>query len=361
MKSNSKKIISTVIAFVMILNSLMFLSSITIEASEESVASITFGDMDTFHTVDSVFFYRDSTVMSPKEITSIRDDEEDDYPNAIPLSGASYQYNCHSYAWYSQDTSTNDVWIPDPSAFYEDGSYIEVFTPQAGDIVCYYFGDEIKHSAIVESVGTGTSNGKCGNIDLMTVVSKWGAGGLYRHNGYECPYTEYNTDPQETILICDNVRYYRPAHSSNNQVGYTFTTVGTHRYGCDMCDYVDLDKTHPATCTNINVGSGHRYSCATCNATKVEAHSWIETVGGYSCTKCMALTTYIPVIMERLPAELLELIDELYGDADEFMLRIDADTVLYFSDGQYYMVSSALPDAELGDIRSVVETETQTQ
>ncbi len=233
-----------------------------------------------------------------------------------------------------------------------------MFTPQAGDIVCYFEGSVLQHSAIVESVSTGTSNGKCGNVDLLTVVSKWGAGGLYRHNGYECPYTDYLATSN---IICDSISFYRPAHSSNNQVGYTFSSEFTHRYGCDMCDYVEADKTHHATCTNINVDSGHRCHCATCNITEVEAHSWVETVGGYLCTKCRVTSASIPVIMERLPAELLELIDELYGDADEFMLRIDSDTVLYFSDGQYYMVRSALPDAELGDIRSVVETETQTQ
>ena len=60
------------------------------------------------------------------------------YPNATRLSTATLKYNCHSYAWYSQDVETNDYWMNNPSNFYLDYSYCTVSTPQLGDIICYY-------------------------------------------------------------------------------------------------------------------------------------------------------------------------------------------------------------------------------
>ncbi len=38
------------------------------------------------------------------------------------LEEPSNRYNCHSYAWYSQDTENNFAWILDLKIFYEDYS-----------------------------------------------------------------------------------------------------------------------------------------------------------------------------------------------------------------------------------------------
>lgn len=60
------------------------------------------------------------------------------YPNATIISGATTNYNCHSYAWYSQSTS-NKYWMNNPGAYMSDGSYTQVGTkPSAtGQKVCY--------------------------------------------------------------------------------------------------------------------------------------------------------------------------------------------------------------------------------
>jgi hypothetical protein len=60
-----------------------------------------------------------------------------EFPEATMLRSSSKKYNCHSYAWYSQDES-NNIWIEDPSPFYLDFSYEEVAKPAPGDIVCYF-------------------------------------------------------------------------------------------------------------------------------------------------------------------------------------------------------------------------------
>lgn len=111
------------------------------------------------------------------------------YPNATKLGTATVKYNCHYYAWFNGDDS---YWYDSskPQIDFSDGSCVEVTSPSAGDIICYFDanGNNI-HSGVVASVSNGTSNGICGNADLVTVKSKWGTAGLYQHRGDQCPYT----------------------------------------------------------------------------------------------------------------------------------------------------------------------------
>ena len=62
------------------------------------------------------------------------------------LSNPTYKYNCHSYAWYSQNPSTNFYWMDDPSKYYaiDDQSYININNPREGDIICYFSNVEIQ-------------------------------------------------------------------------------------------------------------------------------------------------------------------------------------------------------------------------
>lgn len=72
----------------------------------------------------------------------------------------------------------------DPSAYYTDGSYIQVSTPHKNDRICYFdrLGTNI-HSGIITEIYSGSSNGVCGGSDLVKVISKWGELGLYEHRG----------------------------------------------------------------------------------------------------------------------------------------------------------------------------------
>lgn len=102
------------------------------------------------------------------------------YPSTPKIDNATALYNCHSYAWFSQDYKSNTYWMNFPHGYYNGTNriYVEVSTPAIGDIICYFdnAGDNM-HSGIVISVTSGTSNGVCGNSNLVTVQSKWGAGG----------------------------------------------------------------------------------------------------------------------------------------------------------------------------------------
>ncbi len=131
------------------------------------------------------------------------------------------RYNCHSYAWYSQNTAYNSYWIPYPDNYYLDDSYFEVNVPRSGDIICYFDNkgtaslsdDENIHSGIVETYDPSiVSNNICGNANQVTVISKWGSGGLFRHRGDICVYTSnYNGN-------ADYVKFYRPRTDSTHQL-----------------------------------------------------------------------------------------------------------------------------------------------
>lgn len=112
------------------------------------------------------------------------------YPNAILLRSPTGKYNCHSYAWYSQE-SNNNRWMDDPTLYMTDGSYNYTNNPGINNRVVYFTNNKIDHSAIVRERLTGASQNKF-LLDMVIVDSKWGRLGLYRHNGADSPYRFYN-------------------------------------------------------------------------------------------------------------------------------------------------------------------------
>lgn len=98
------------------------------------------------------------------------------YPNAIKIRSASFKYNCHSYAWYST-SSANSWWMDDPGKYMNDGSYTRSNSPAKYQKV-YYPNPGNEHSGEITAISG--SN--------ITVTSKWGSYGLYRHAEMDCPY-----------------------------------------------------------------------------------------------------------------------------------------------------------------------------
>lgn len=124
---------------------------------------------------------------------------------AVCLEEASLRYNCHSYAWVERDTELTSGWVDSVGAFIQDGSYVRIAEPEVGCIVVYYKtmsidlvtihadGSETSesiiylrsqsHSGVVTAVPTGSRQ-----LSDITVESKWGRAGLFRHKGDVCPY-----------------------------------------------------------------------------------------------------------------------------------------------------------------------------
>ncbi|MCM1289510.1 MAG: hypothetical protein NC132_02525 [Corallococcus sp.] len=151
------------------------------------------------------------------------------FPSATRLYTSTIKFNCHSYAWYSQDCNTNDIWIDDPTNLI-GGNYYETSTPVVGDRICYYNSYGINlHSGIVEEVLGGSSNGVCGNSNTVTIVSKWGGCGLYRHRGDQCPYPNLTGENKAV-----SVKYF---HKHSYKYSYTWKNLQKHYSYCACGDY----------------------------------------------------------------------------------------------------------------------------
>ena len=150
------------------------------------------------------------------------------YPNAVQVHSANPNYNCHSYAWYSQSTE-NPYWINSPDIYYseQDQSYVEVTDgPRPGDIICYYnmYGDNI-HSGIINDVIMDDELNDQGYPEISIMVkSKFGEYGVYIHSLIECPYTIYAhnylqlNEKSRKENIASTVKFYRPRVESSHQL-----------------------------------------------------------------------------------------------------------------------------------------------
>lgn len=193
-----------------------------------------------------------SNDLSDSEVQEYLDNE-----NKYVLKGAtlieqpSALYNSHSYAWYSQDVLTNNVIINDVNVeeYIKDGSYIESIG-NVGDILCFYrveiYNDDenyvsltsrgvyLAHSAIIKEVNGTFDVDNLNTLKNLTLLSKWGSGGLYEHKGNNHPYYEDylkkgNTSdtlhfPDTDFLAVDNalfyVKAYRPNYDSQVTIQY---------------------------------------------------------------------------------------------------------------------------------------------
>lgn len=125
-----------------------------------------------------------TTELTSAQITQLNNYVQVTYPKAVRESNASRRYNCHSYAWYWASTS-NTVWINDPSAYWRDGSYLTLGTYNGGITLPTTVPDgaratypNIAHSAI--------------KISSTQFRSKWGQYPVMRHAPNYSPYACMN-------------------------------------------------------------------------------------------------------------------------------------------------------------------------
>ena len=166
--------------------------------------------------------------------------------DAVALAPKSGKYNCHSYAWYQQ-TTTNVYELSDPSPYYEDGSYIEVSSPQVGDIISYFDSSDVNiHSGVIVAV----DNSKSDLLESLTVISKWGPQELYKHRADNCIYM--NTTAY--------TRFFRNAttpYSHEHEFGFRYeqvyeevadeqydSNVQYHNIHCICGDYITQAHTY---------------------------------------------------------------------------------------------------------------------
>lgn len=108
---------------------------------------------------------------------------------------ANSSYNCHSYAFYSCNPYTNNFFLLDPYKYLDDDSYDPVVDIRKGDILWYFSNaganqttPYITHSAIIVDFPEGMTAVNISNYSQITVESKWGEAGVYRHKANQCPF-----------------------------------------------------------------------------------------------------------------------------------------------------------------------------
>ena len=111
------------------------------------------------------------------EISELNEYTKKTYPNATYIASSTTVYNCHNFAWNSNNGQMS-YWMNQDSAkvYMSDGSYVSSTISKATHA---YYGDEVDHSA--RGV---TASG----IYQPTVLSKWGAGPVMMHTINYGPY-----------------------------------------------------------------------------------------------------------------------------------------------------------------------------
>lgn len=257
-----------------------------------------------------------------------------DETNLTFLSDATHLFNCHSYAWYSQDVESNTYWMDDPSAYYTDGSYIECDRQEA-EIICYFDdeGDNI-HSGRVVDVLEGKPNNKCEDSNLVIVESKWAGGPLYRHRGDHATWylpTEYVTQNRAV-----EVRYYKYNHVHATTGDWVIIDNNTHEGTC-TCGTAIENHTWEYTPSSA---MAHIKTCTKCGYSQSEAHVYINQVTGYRCKKCEFTSLIIPVPnpMSLSPILRMQLSTAIANGETEVLLDAGNGTAILYSNGQVYIL-----------------------
>ena len=119
--------------------------------------------------------------MNTTDMENIINDVVTNHPNAIIRGAATRDYNCHSYAWYSQDLN-NTHWIKKQT---HDGVY---------QLSKYWTSDLYESCLESEAEKIHYSDGDHSAIKLSNgnYLSKWGQGPLVEHAPMDCPYLKTN-------------------------------------------------------------------------------------------------------------------------------------------------------------------------
>lgn len=164
------------------------------------------------------------------------------YPNIVVLDSPCYQYNCHAYAWYYENqtalanaSTKYCMFVATP--YVSDESYTPINTNsliigESYKVVYYTLSGIMLHSGVIESY----------NPNNVEVISKWGRGGLYKHNIYNVPY--------DTV----NIVFYKHEH----EMQYTPSPNGFSHNAICCCGYT-FNEPH-----NYEMDNNYDYECINC-------------------------------------------------------------------------------------------------
>lgn len=218
---------------------------------------------------NSSVFVWEYSALTDTEISEYNSFGDSIYIGNTRVSSASSKYNCHSYAWYSQNIGTNNWWMPYADEYYDDYSYQEITdisNVQVGDRIIYLNsnGKNVHSGIVISLIGT-TPNGICGYANCVVVQSKWGALGLYNHIGDLCPYTAfYNSAYPEAV----SVKFYRLSNHSHVYSYIDFDDDNYHYKTCS-CSTIIVPHTYTLVYAKSNISQNNvkyfpMYECVQC-------------------------------------------------------------------------------------------------
>ncbi|MGH9901995.1 MAG: CHAP domain-containing protein, partial [Pyrinomonadaceae bacterium] len=112
--------------------------------------------------------------LTPARIAEIRQLLSTEHPNAVEVAPPTVTYNCHGFA-----VGRSHGWFAFPQFFFTDDFFeVPLNAPQVGDVVVYYNGTVLTHTAVVKSVS--------GN-QITLVRSKWADMSLLDHEISDVP------------------------------------------------------------------------------------------------------------------------------------------------------------------------------
>ena len=237
-----------------------------------------------YDTGDNVFSYCGNTIPTLRALSDFSNEQklayreymESTFDSIVYVGEATRNYNCHSYAWYSPNTS-NNKWINYIDGYLSDAhvTQVESYQMTAGTIIVYL--DENNnplHSAIVVEPNTV-------NLENTVCISKWGNQCLVTHDVTDVP-NEYKLSSGNVSL-----KYYRIYSRENHLMTqwYSYNSSNYHKRTCVYCPLEELQLHTYGSWTSVN-GINHQRTCSVCNYIHTGKHKdSYDSIGGY-CRLC---------------------------------------------------------------------------
>jgi hypothetical protein len=111
---------------------------------------------------------------SPNAIKTLREEMATNFPNVQEVAPPTRRFNCHGHAY-----AADHGWFNQPDLFMaDDFTVISLANVRRGDVIAYFNGSTLMHSAIVEHVNGGT---------IAQLRSKWGTRATVLHDLTDVP------------------------------------------------------------------------------------------------------------------------------------------------------------------------------
>ncbi len=213
----------------------------------------------------------------------------------------------------------------DASKFLKYGNYLtsgvyEQTDRFHADLIAYYNqNNELIHMGHVVEAYKGTSNNVCGDSNLVKVISKWGSGKIYKHQGDCCPYTSTNGGAASFVIYYKYCRFHTCTHVFDIE-------TSQHYCKCDVnsqyCNFQLNPHNNAFSYTKYNANY-HTKVCTICDYNVHEAHTW-QRISDilFKCSLCGQKATYIEDYHDSIISINKNMIFTIYCDGNYYTVKL---------------------------------------